>query len=604
MQAIVENVPFADLYLSELNPRTVLDPAGIEALAANIRELGLIQNLGGLRDESGKVGVIFGGRRYRALAMLQDDPRFTTVPVRIAPDASTAELWATSENHQREQPHPADEIREYGAMSRKGASVPAIALAFGVTEAHIYRRLKLASLPAPVLDALKDNELTLAQAAAFTVSDDEARTLAVLADVRGRGIEAEGIKRRLKSEAILSTDRRAVFVGRDAYEAAGGRLTTDLFGDDVYFEDEALLDELFAAKLAETVEALCADGWKWAEASPTRWIDYSNVDNRKFGRVYAETPELTEEQAERYDELAELAENGVLDDAGEEELAALDALMQPVMLPEQKALSGVIFCVDYNGRLETVTGLVKPEDHAAAIEAGYMRQPVQRAQSASEAGKSPISQTLRDDLTRVLTGARQHAALRDPDLLLDLLAYQLTGRMGYRSAFGIRTDDVPNFPTTGAEGYELDARLTTPAERPDDPFGSDLAKGFRAFRKKGRDYVMGELTRHLAALLTGADSKLRSLIDKEVNAHVREVWTPTAANFWTRVSGAYRQKIWCDLLNLKDDHPTATTFAKLKKAEQAERLEKLFSDPAFREAHGVTDKQAERIAKWFPEEVK
>ncbi|GLK65228.1 hypothetical protein [Paracoccus kondratievae] len=115
---------------------------------------------------------------------------------------------------------------------------------------------------------------------------------------------------------------------------------------------------------------------------------------------------------------------------------------------------------------------------------------------------------------------------------------------------------------------------------------------------------MGELTRHLAALLTGADSKLRSLIDKEVNAHVREVWTPTAANFWTRVSGAYRQKIWCDLLDLKDDHPTATTFAKLKKAEQAERLEKLFSDPAFREAHGVTDKQAERIAKWFPEEVK
>ena len=78
----VEQVPFADLYVSELNPRTIFDPAGIEALAANIRALGLIQNLGGLRDESGKVGIVFGGRRYRALALLQDDRRFATVPVR------------------------------------------------------------------------------------------------------------------------------------------------------------------------------------------------------------------------------------------------------------------------------------------------------------------------------------------------------------------------------------------------------------------------------------------------------------------------------------------------------------------------------------------
>ena len=39
----------------------------------------------------------------------------------------------------------------------------------------------------------------------------------------------------------------------------------------------------------------------------------------------------------------------------------------------------------------------------------------------------------------------------------------------------------------------------------------------------------------------------------------------------------------------------------MKKAEQAERLEKLFADPAFREAHGVTVKQAERIGQWMPE---
>ena len=88
---VVEQVSFADLYIHPLNPR--LDPpqAEIDALAANIRELGLIQNLAGLRcGDDGKVGVIAGGRRLRALAQLQDDARFATVPVKLADDEATA----------------------------------------------------------------------------------------------------------------------------------------------------------------------------------------------------------------------------------------------------------------------------------------------------------------------------------------------------------------------------------------------------------------------------------------------------------------------------------------------------------------------------------
>jgi ParB family chromosome partitioning protein len=57
----IEQVPFADLYVSNLNPRTVFDPQGIEALATNIRQLGLIQNLAGLRDGEGRIGIVAGG---------------------------------------------------------------------------------------------------------------------------------------------------------------------------------------------------------------------------------------------------------------------------------------------------------------------------------------------------------------------------------------------------------------------------------------------------------------------------------------------------------------------------------------------------------------
>lgn len=98
-------------------------------------------------------------------------------------------------------------------MAARGVPVPSIAVAFGVTEQHVYRRLKLASLPGPVLDALKTGEITLSGAAAFTVSEDEANTLAVLEKVRGAGYSDHQIKQMLKPDAARSTDRRVKFVG-------------------------------------------------------------------------------------------------------------------------------------------------------------------------------------------------------------------------------------------------------------------------------------------------------------------------------------------------------------------------------------------------------
>ncbi|WP_299913081.1 hypothetical protein [uncultured Paracoccus sp.] len=132
-------------------------------------------------------------------------------------------------------------------------------------------------------------------------------------------------------------------------------------------------------------------------------------------------------------------------------------------------------------------------------------------------------------------------------------------------------------------------------------YGKDLAKSFRAFRKKGEDHVRGELARFLAAQYRGGSDELRALVDKDTKPAIRQVWTPTAANFFSRVGGPYLNDLWRDLLDLKEEHPTATTFAKLKKSEKAEKLEKLFADPATRKAHGVTEAQEARIAAWLPE---
>ena len=168
--ASIQYFPLAQLYVSDLNPRQDADPEGIDLLADSLAIIGLIQNLSGILDAEGRVGIVAGGRRLRAIAraverdatVTERHPELASIPVRIAPDEATARAWASAENAAREDLAPADEIRAYGRMKEAGAEVSAIARSFGKTEAHAYRRLALAALPAPVLDALKEARSALA----------------------------------------------------------------------------------------------------------------------------------------------------------------------------------------------------------------------------------------------------------------------------------------------------------------------------------------------------------------------------------------------------------------------------------------------------------
>lgn len=605
--ATIESIPFADLYVSDLNPRSVVSESAIEALAENIRRVGLIQNLGGLRDADGtRVGVVAGGRRLRALALLQDDARFQTVAVQIAPDTETAQLWATSENGQREALHPADEIRDYGAMAARGVNVADIAVAYGATEKHVYRRLALANLPAPVLDALKDGKISLSHAAAFTVGNDEALTLTVLARVieeaqsRWGGLTEHQIKGMLRPNAVGGKDRRAIFVGVEDYTAAGGRIGGDLFADETLFDDPEILDTVFAEKLARLTETAAKDGgWKWAETHGEDYLPYGFLEDRKFGRLYPASGDLTEEEAERYDALADLANGDLLDEDGEAELATLQAQADGSYSDEQKAHAGVIVYVRRDGTVEAIEGLVKKEDRKGAEEAGVLA-PSHHAGGKDDGPKDPISAKLRDDLTRSARAARQDALLDDPKLALHLLAYSLSGKAGYGRVFGLRTEPVEATPST-EDGLTRDTRLAkieTPSpaywERPE-------AQDFAAFRKRGDKRIMELLHRHLCAILDTSTTDLVAQIDRLTGMDVRATWTPTAENFFGRVGAAYLTDLWADLLGVAADHPTVTTFAKLKKKEKAEKLADLFASVETRSAHGMTEAQETRIAAWTPD---
>ena len=164
------------------------------------------------------------------------------------------------------------------------------------------QRLRLASVSPKLLDLYEKDEIRLEQIMAFSISDDHARQEQVWERVSSSHMQEPYYIRRLLTETtVRADDRRAVYVGAEAYEAAGGVILRDLFEQDSggWFQDAALLEQIVFDKLKVDAEAIRAEGWKWVEAA----ISFPYGHTSGMRRIYAEPQELGAEDIERYDAL-------------------------------------------------------------------------------------------------------------------------------------------------------------------------------------------------------------------------------------------------------------------------------------------------------------
>lgn len=611
--APVQYFPLDRLYLSDMNPRQDADAERIDLLADSIIACGLIQNLAGLADADGRIAIVAGGRRLRALIrafekqpdLLDRRPELAEIPVRIAPDETTARAWANVENAVREALNPADEIRAFAKMRDAGADVPTIAKTFATSEAAIYRRLALSDLPAPVLDALKAGKITLNIAKAFTVANDPDLALEVLAEVEGNPHASEHrVKARLQPEAVKLTDRRAAFVGLDAYTAAGGEVTRDLFEENgTYLQNPDLLDRLFAEKLEDAATAIEAEGWKWIEVIPESYVSYNIIE--KLTRLYKVEVELTEEQAERYDELAELYQADALDEEGGAELEALQELAEGDYTDEQRQHAGAYVYVDSSGTVDAARGYIRPEDRAAAVEAEVLTgfaASSGHAGKADDAPKSPYNAALVEDMRRARLHAIQAALLAKPELVLDLLAFGLSGRGGaHENVFDIRPDRA-NITPEKANGLTPEPRLSD--ESGDHRWLDDEERlvAFTEFQAEGKKARNAALTEGLARTLPypHRPSALFDHIEASTGADLRHVWTPTAEGFFKRVNADYLDSLMLDLTGCNPTGNGFKSWKAMKKSAKADALEKLFTDPDYQKAWHIDVEKKARIDAWRP----
>lgn len=580
-----------DLVLSKLNPRQNVSNEEIAELAESIKICnGLIQNLSGFQVKKGdKVQIVAGGRRLRALQFLAANGGFGPypVPVAITDREDIAKVWAVAENTARKDLNPVDEIIAFRAMSMEGKSIAQIAAIFATTEQTVYKRLALAALPDAAMEAIRDGSVSLSFARILTIAKDETLILEAVERIKNRGFFNEySLKNFVLPQAISDGDHRILAIGEEAYVAAGGQITHDLFEDEKHYTDIELIDRLVSEKLASDAADLVKSGWNWAEV-PSEELYSWEIEKHAAARVYPIEGVFTDDEADEYERLSELEEGEGIDDAGVQKLRDLEIIQKGDYSPEQRNLSGCFVQLSRDGSVEVFGGIVSPEDVAAAVEAGLVVKPREKV----KADPLAMSQALCNDLTRARTTGFQTGFLDKTDLLLDLLAYHLGGHYKGEAPMALRQEIVDNQPTTET-GFVKDDRLEQPCNTWSSPKGKQM--NFATFQKKGKKHRNTVLADKLVKLVSFHNDDLTKELAQITEATLRDVMTPTFENFFKRVKSAALVSYYTEIMGVHGD----PSFAGWKKKAQAEALHEIFNDSETQKH--LAKEIIERIKTWEP----
>lgn len=191
-------VPIERLVANPNQPRRHFDAEALKALAASIRQKGVLQPLivRPRPDHEGDFEIVAGERRWRAsqMAGLHDLP----VLVRDFDDREVLEI-AIIENIQRADLNAIEEAEGYRQLMDKfGHTQERIADALSRSRSHIANLLRLLSLPEEVKNMVRTGHLSPGHARAVITSENPMK-LAQAAVARGLSVrEIERLARQIK----------------------------------------------------------------------------------------------------------------------------------------------------------------------------------------------------------------------------------------------------------------------------------------------------------------------------------------------------------------------------------------------------------------------
>lgn len=448
----VTTVPFSRLVAGdEINARTKTRE-GIDELAASIAAKGLIQPLA-VRpgDKADTFEVIDGRRRHQAIAKLVKDKTWkktdpVPVIVRNEDDADALET-SLAANTVRLPMHPVDQHDVFVRLVDQGRSEADIAARFGISEKTVRQQIALGRLAPVVREAWRKGKITPETARAFTLHPDhDVQAEAFEQLKRGGGVNEYAVRQALSRERVEIDDYRVVFVGIDAYVAAGGKTTDSLFDDGRFVDDAALLDKLVRDKLTAEATRIKADGWAWVALAsdlpnrwPEGWRDWPTLkdDDRDYDAEGRYRPEdFSPEQRAR---------SGVVIDLDEYEDDPLYIHMG-VVRPAADGQTDIEDATDARGDAED--GDDDTPDHPF----DEIDKDVGGDETSEPDGPFAITDALLQSLTEAQTVAAQRALAEDPHLALAALLATLTTETGSSSPLRVTLDGYGK----SSSGYHRD----------------------------------------------------------------------------------------------------------------------------------------------------
>nr|WP_095088925.1 ParB/RepB/Spo0J family partition protein [Mesorhizobium sophorae] len=620
-------IPLNKLKKSPRNARrTPHSEAIIEAYAASIAAKGLLQNLvvepelDGEGAETGFYFVSIGeGRRLAQLLRVKRKQIKKTEPIRCVIDTvNDAHEISLDENITREDMHPADQFEAFRELhEERGWGAEEIVARFGITAHVVRQRLRLGAVSPNLMRVYRDGDLTLDQLMAFGITDDHARQEQVFENLTYNR-EPYIIRRELTRTHVAAADRRAIFIGAEAYMAGGGAILRDLFTEDRggFYEDAALLDRLVIEKLqgiSETVRQ--AEGWKWADVH----IDYPHAHGLR--RTYPQPVDLSEEDQAAYatasDEFNRLTDEWdsaqeLPDDVDqrfgklEAEIERIDALRHAYD-PDVVSHGGVFVVLSHDGTARIERGFIRAEDeHAGSdaetrpdgedcavnddgeiIEAGSGSNTDGGSDEETEDDGKPLSDLLIRDLTAHRTLGLRLALGEQPDIALVAVTHALAAQTFYpgREANCLEIRPTSVYLAGHADGIEDTAAGKALADRHAEwsaDMPCDVADLWGFIASLDHASVMA-LFAHCASLTVNAvkqpwerkpcahetADRLATAVNLDMTAH----WTPTARTYLGRITKAHI----LDAVREAASEEAAERLSDLKKQPMAEAAEQLLA---------------------------
>ncbi|HHP7837656.1 TPA: ParB/RepB/Spo0J family partition protein [Serratia marcescens] len=461
------------------------------------------------------------------------------------------------------------------------------------------------ALPPVLLDALADDQITLDQLQALSATEDHQRQCDVWENAHGWAAAPQHLREAvLKGEVSARDNSQLAFVGREVYEAAGGTFKFDLFTDEGFLTEPAMLERLAREKLHALAQQVAEDeGWSWAEGRISA-IKTWGEDAEIYRELAEPQPEFTaDEQAEIARLKARLADLeaafeaadadtdthalNVESDAVQTDIARLTAQAIVRAWPQAMRSSGGVVASLRDGEVVYQRGIVL---RASEVTTGNGADDNGEGTATSEtaapkAKEKGLSAALITSLSAERTLAVMGALVENPSVALALHTHTLAVKVfGSRYAGSLLQTDL-----TPKRGELLSKAPTAEGSRADRQLAELHAQWEAKLPPEWNTDFTWLLTWELAevvALLTycvglsldavqlwpAKDGKVGDALtplEHALDFTLRDWWQPTKANYFGRIS----KELMSDALLDAGKVAQAASVLKMKKGDAAQLAE-------------------------------